>query len=597
MSTNLVIDLRNVRLKDVDRVGGKNASLGELMNSLEGFGVRVPGGFATTAEAYRHYLDCGRLRESLTAILKELDPGNVRSIQRIARQARDAVLAQPLPDDLHWEIAEHYDLLCAEAGGEPSLAVRSSATAEDLPGVSFAGQHSTFLNVRGIEELLVAVHHCYASLFTDRAIDYRIRNGFEHMSVALSVGIQQMIRSDVGVAGVIFTLDPESGFRNAVVVSGSYGLGETIVQGTVNPDEWTVFKPTLATGHEAIIERRLGTKESKLVFESNSGGTRLVSVDAPHSREFCLSDPEVLQLAKWSCAIEDHYSELADRPEPMDIEWAKDGLTGELYILQARPETGHSRVLASGEHEYRLVGTPPEALATGQAVGEMIGSGPVRIVRDPTGLSEVKAGDVLVAETTDPDWEPVMRRVAAIVTDQGGRTAHAAIVSREIGIPCIVGTGEATKVLHAGDTVTVCCAEGPKGSVYPGNVDFTISDVDFSTLSATKTKTDILLNVGDPANAFSLSMLPVAGVGLARMEFIVNTAIAIHPMALCRYPRLRDSAATAEIKSRIGDMRPDEYFVQRLSEGLAKICAAFYPRPVIVRTSDFKTNEYARLLD
>ncbi|MHB8636408.1 MAG: phosphoenolpyruvate synthase [Fimbriimonadaceae bacterium] len=594
MNKKLVIDLRSVRLTDVATVGGKNASLGELMNALEGAGVRLPGGFATTAAAYWTFLDAGSLRTELEEILSDVDAADVRSIEVAAKLARRAVLSQPLPDALKWEILMHYDLMVAEWGKAYSLAVRSSATAEDLPGVSFAGQHTTFLNVCGRQELLVAIHHCFASLFTERAIDYRLRNGFDHMEVALSVGVQQMVRSDLGASGVMFTLDTESGFRDAVLVSASYGLGETVVQGSVNPDEWTLFKPTLLAGCVGIIARTLGSKETKLVFEQNSGGTRLTSVDLPQRAKFCMSDGEVQQLAKWGCAIEAHYSALAGGPQPMDIEWAKDGVTGDLFILQARPETGHTADIQLGSREYHIVGERGKPLVTGQAVGGRVASGVARVVLDPAGLEGVQAGEVLVASTTNPDWEPVMKRVSAIVTDQGGRTAHAAIVAREIGVPCVVGTGNATQVLHDGDVVTVSCAEGVEGRVYAGAIEFTVQDNAVDKLP--KTRTHVMVNVGDPSNAFVTAALPTDGVGLARMEFIVNTAVGIHPMALCRYPRLKDASATAEIGKRIGAMKPDAFFVERLSEGLAKTCAAFYPRPVIVRTSDFKSNEYAHLI-
>lgn len=594
MATTLVTDLRDVRLADISAVGGKNSSLGELMNAADLLGIRVPQGFAATADAYWLFLNSDGLRAELESILADVDPLRLRSLEHAAKLARRAILRRSLPRELTAAVSRAYQSLCTECGHEPSLAVRSSATAEDLPGVSFAGQHSTFLNVQGEEELVSALHHCYASLFTERAIDYRIRNGFDHLRVALSVGVQHMVRSDLGAAGVIFTLDTESGFRNVVLVSGSYGLGETVVQGSVDPDEWTVFKPTLESGYLAIVDRRLGSKETKLVFESNSGGTRLAHVEPARASRFCLTDTEVQQLAKWACAIERHYSTAAGHPQPMDIEWAKDGLTGELYILQARPETAHGSEVKATAQEYRLTGTHKEPLITGQAVGERIATGPVRIVLDPSHLDTVRPGDVLVARTTDPDWEPVMKRVAAIVTDQGGRTAHAAIVSREIGLACVVGTGDATKVLHEGDIVTVCCSEGPTGSVYPGAIDFSVETVDLTALPLNRTR--VMVNVGDPATAFKAAILPSSGVGLARMEFIVNNFIGIHPMALCRYPRLKDPSAVIEIGRRIDGRRPDEYFVERLSEGLAKICAAFYPRPVIVRTSDFKTNEYARLI-
>jgi pyruvate,water dikinase len=488
-----------------------------------------------------------------------------------------------------------YERLSARLGREPELAVRSSATAEDLPEASFAGAAETFLNVRGREGLLRAVHACFSSLFTDRAISYRARLGYDQLKVALSVGIMPMVRSDKASSGVIFTLDTESGFRDVVTVSGTYGLGEFIVQGVVTPDEWTVFKPTLATRHRAIIGRRLGTKEVRLVYADGSKGTRSEPTPAADRGRYCLNDDEVLTLARWACVIEEHYSSLAGRPRPMDLEWAKDGVTGALVILQARPETVHSTKPRTAAAEvYRLVDRPGAPLVSGRAVGERIGAGKARIVRDAGGLSAVQSGDVLVAPLTDPDWEPVMRRVAAIVTDRGGRTAHAAIVSREFGLPCIVGAEDATSTLRDGSEVTVSCAEGAEGRVYAGRLRFDVDRIDASRVPETRTK--VMLIVGDPGLAFTHAMIPNAGVGLARIEFIITSQIGIHPMAIVRYPQLKDAQAVKEIARRIGEERPQEFFVGRLAEGVARIAAAFYPKPVIVRTSDFKTNEYAELV-
>ncbi|MFY9822987.1 MAG: phosphoenolpyruvate synthase, partial [Thermoanaerobaculia bacterium] len=488
-----------------------------------------------------------------------------------------------------------YDRLCQRLGREPELAVRSSATAEDLPEASFAGAAETFLNVRGRDGLLRAVQACCSSLFTDRAISYRARLGYDQLKVALSVGVMPMVRSDKASSGVIFTLDTESGFREVVTVSGAYGLGEFVVQGVVTPDEWTVFKPTLATGHRAIIGRRLGTKEVRLVYADGSKGTRSEPTPAAERSRYCLADDDVLTLARWACRIEEHYSRRAGHPQPMDIEWAKDGLTGELYIVQARPETVHSAKSRTAAAEvYRLTAAPGEPLVTGQAVGEKIAAGRVRVVLDVGALDSVQPGEVLVARMTDPDWEPVMRRVAAIVTDQGGRTAHAAIVSREFGLPCIVGTENATSRLRTGDEVTVCCAEGAEGHAYAGRVPFAVERVEAATVPATRTK--VMLIVGDPGRAFALAAIPNAGVGLARTELIVTNHIGVHPMALARYPRLADPQAVKEIAARIGAEDAREFFLHRFSEGVARIAAAFYPRPVIVRTSDFKTNEYARLI-
>jgi pyruvate,water dikinase len=593
--TTYTLEFCELGLKDIARVGGKNASLGEMFNAFQSEEVRVLDGFATTASAYQTLLQVNGLKERLQQILAGLDPENVTLLEERAKEAREAILETPFPEELRTSIVNAYRRLAMRVGGDPELAVRSSATAEDLPDASFAGQQETYLNVRGEEELLQAVHRCMASLFTDRAINYRARHGFDHMKVALAVGVQPMVRSDKGAAGVIFTLDPESGFRNVVVVTGSYGLGEMVVQGSVTPDEWIVFKPTLRARHRPIIGRTLGSKEVRLIYAESGTGTRKEETPTEQRNRYCLNDDDVLTLARWACIIEEHYSRLAGHHQPMDIEWAKDGVSGNLFIVQARPETVHSARTTSVSLEvYRLTGEPEHTLASGQAVGEKIASGPVRVVRTPSHLEAIRDGDILVAEMTDPDWEPVMRRVAAIVTDSGGRTAHAAIVSRELGLPCIVGTTDATDVLHDGEWVTVCCAEGPEGYVYAGNVPFTIDHIDASDIPATETS--IMMNVGDPSQAFSLAAIPNDGIGLARMEFIINQHIGIHPMALIRYPKLADTEAITEIARRIGGEEPREFFIRRLAEGIGRIAAAFYPQPVIVRTSDFKTNEYARLL-
>jgi pyruvate,water dikinase len=589
------LDFSQITLDDVPRVGGKNASLGQLFCNLRSLGISLMDGFATTAQAYDRLLDAAGLRDRLKDILAGLDPDDMKMLSARAQAARAAVIETPLADELVAAILLAYERLCRRLGREPELAVRSSATAEDLPEASFAGQQETFLNVRGKQALLRAVSACFASLFTDRAISYRARLGYDHMQVALSVGIQPMVRSDKGCAGVVFTLDTETGFRDAVLISGSYGLGEFVVQGVVTPDEWVVFKPTLQQDFRPIIGRRLGTKEVRLVYADGSRGTRSEATPLEARGRFCLSDDEVLKLARWGCLIEQHYSQRAGHPVPMDIEWAKDGITGELFILQARPETVHSaKVRGAATEIYHLTGKPGTPLISGQAVGAKVSCGPLRVVRNAAELHEVQAGDVLVAEMTDPDWEPVMKRVSAIVTDQGGRTAHAAIVSRELGLTCIVGTGNATKALRTGDVVTVSCAEGSEGHVYAGDVPFTVEKLAASTVPTTRTK--VMLNVGDPERAFGLAAFPNAGVGLARMEFIVTNHIGMHPMALARYPKLRDVVAKNEIELRLCGEDPREFFVRRLSEGVARIAAAFYPKPVILRTSDFKTNEYAMLL-
>jgi pyruvate, water dikinase len=589
------LDFSQITLKSLPLVGGKNASLGELFNALKTKGIGVLDGFATTADAYRALLAERDLEYELRTLLSDFDAEDVNELSTRGHAARVAVLDTPLPKELREAIISAYDKLCTRLGVEPELAVRSSSTAEDLPEASFAGAAETFLNVRGHAALLRAVHQCFASLFTDRAISYRARLGYDQLKVVISVGIQPMVRSDKASSGVIFTLDTESGFRDVVLVNSAYGLGEFVVQGVVTPDEWTIFKPTLKSGFRSIIGRQLGTKEVRLVYGDGSRTTRSESTPAEERRKFSLTDDEVLKLATWACLIEDHYSKLAGHQQPMDIEWAKDGMTGELFIVQARPETVHSTKPRTAVAEgYRLKGEHGLPLVKGQAVGEKIGAGCVRVVREAHELQKVQAGDVLVARLTDPDWEPVMRRVAAIVTDQGGRTAHAAIVSREFGIPCIVGSGNATEVLHDGDEITVACSEGPEGHVYAGRIDFEIEKIDATTVP--QTRTQVMLTVGDPSQAFKLSFIPNAGVGLARTEFIITNDIGVHPMALALYPRLKDARAIKEIASRIGGEDPREFFIRRFSEGVGRIAAAFYPKPVIVRTSDFKTNEYARLL-
>jgi pyruvate,water dikinase len=582
-------------MNDVPLVGGKNASLGELFSALRPKGIGVLDGFAVTTDAYWLLLEQHCLLQKLEAIFSNLDPENLQNLAAAGHAARTQILETMLPNDLRSAILESYRALVKRLGREPELAVRSSASAEDLPEASFAGAAETFLNVRGEEGLLHAVLQCFASLFTDRAISYRARQGYSQLKVALSVGVMPMVRSDLASSGVIFTLDTESGFRDVVTIAGSYGLGEFLVQGVVTPDEWVVFKPTLREGYESIVGRQLGSKEVRLVYAARTRSTRSEATPAEERARYCLSDTEVLQLARWSCVIEDHYSSLAKRPQPMDIEWAKDGLTGELFVVQARPETVHSaKPIHATAEVYHLKAKPVAALVVGQAVGEKIGVGRAHVVTEVSKLQEVQAGEVLVAENTNPDWEPVMRRVAGIITNQGGRTAHAAIVSREFGIPCIVGTGNATRVLAIGRDVTVCCSEGSEGHVYDGRLPFEIDRVEASAVPKTNTK--IMLILADPGQAFHLAAIPNEGVGLVRMEFIVTNHIGIHPMALAKFPNLKNSKAVNEIRNRIANEDPREFFIRRLSEGIGRITAAFYPKPVIVRLSDFKTNEYARLL-
>jgi pyruvate,water dikinase len=582
-------------LDDVARVGGKNASLGEMRRTLVPLGVHVPDGFATTADAYRAFLAEAGLEPVLEEALRDLDVRQIDPLQRAGQRIRSAILAAELPAALREAIAGAYRRLEAEYGEACDVAVRSSATAEDLPEASFAGQQETFLNIRGEHALLDAVRRCFASLFTDRALVYRAERGYDHRQVALSVGVQKMVRSDRAGAGVIFSLDPETGFRDAVVISAAYGLGESVVQGTVNPDEYTVFKPTLQQGFRPILQKRLGSKEFRLVYEE--GGSRPVrSVPVPPEERarFVLSDDEILTLARWTCLVEAHYSERHGTPTPMDLEWAKDGLTGELFLVQARPETVHSRQEGTVLERHVLDGTG-EVLARGRSVGQKIGKGRARVIRSTADLDELQPGEVLVTEMTDPDWEPVMRRAAAVVTDRGGRTCHAAIVSREIGIPAVVGTDTGTRTIPTGEAVTVSCAEGEEGRVYRGLLATHVERTDLSTLERPRTK--VLLNVGNPAEAFSLSFLPNDGVGLARLEFIITSHVRAHPLALLHPERVTEPEQRAEIERlTAGYADRGQYFVDRLAEGVAMIAAAFWPNEVIVRLSDFKSNEYAGLL-
>jgi pyruvate,water dikinase len=586
----------SLRLEDVPQVGGKNASLGELHRELTVLGVRVADGFAVTADAYRHALDRGKAWEPLRAALAGLDPGDVDDLAARARRAREIVYGAGLPEALRDEILTAYADLEQQYGGSLGVAVRSSATAEDLPSASFAGQHESYLNVVGGDRLLEAVRRCFASLFTDRAIHYRIDQGFDLFEVGLSVGVQKMVRSDLAASGVIFTLDTESGFRDVVLVTGAFGLGENVVQGAVNPDEWTVFKPALAAGHRAVLRRKLGAKELKMVYAE--GGERATTKNLPTTPEererYCLGDAEVLQLAEQAIAVERHYSARAGLPRPMDLEWAKDGIDGELYILQARPETVVSQKSEAVLEEYALTGTGP-LLVKGRAVGMQVAAGRARVITDPARLSEFQRGEILVADATSPDWEPVLESAAGIVTERGGRTCHAAIVARELGIPAVVGAEGATQKIRDGAVVTVSCAEGDTGCVYEGAIPFAVARTELGALERPATR--VMLNLANPDLAFRTSFLPNDGVGLARMEFVINQAIGIHPMALVHPERVSDLGERAEIRRRTrGYERPEDFFVERLSEGIATIAAAFHPKPVIVRLSDFKTNEYAALL-
>jgi pyruvate,water dikinase len=586
----LVIPFEKLRMNDVEQVGGKNSSLGEMISQLADSGVRVPGGFATTAQAYRDFLAQSGLDTKINAALDALDVEDVNALAACGAGIRQSIMETPFPMDLTVAITEQYQRLVADSTADMSFAVRSSATAEDLPDASFAGQQETFLNIVGLENILHAIKEVFASLYNDRAISYRVHKGFVHADVALSAGIQRMVRSDKGAAGVMFTLDTESGFRDAVFVTSSYGLGETVVQGAVNPDEFYVHKPMLAAGKHAVVRRNIGSKMIKMTFSAEKvAGKSVVTEEVEESlrHQFSINDEEVMELARYAMIIEAHYG------RPMDIEWGKDGVDGKLYILQARPETVQSQAGAGKVEKFKLKQFS-KVLASGRAIGQKIGIGPVRIVSDPKEMDQVKPGDVLVADMTDPNWEPVMKRASAIVTNRGGRTCHAAIIARELGIPAIVGCGDATHTLTEGEEVTVSCTEGDTGHVYRGRLDFEISSRDISAMPDIPLK--VMMNVGNPELAFEFAQLPNAGVGLARVEFIINNVIGIHPKAILDVDRLPASKRD-EIKRRArGYASPKEFFVEKLVEGVSTIAAAFWPNPVIVRLSDFKSNEYRKLL-
>ena len=586
----LVIPFEQLRMNDVEQVGGKNSSLGEMISQLAGTGVRVPGGFATTAQAYRDFLAQSGLDDKINAALDALDVEDVNALAVCGAEIRKWIMEVPFPMDLTIAITEQYQRLVADSTADMSFAVRSSATAEDLPDASFAGQQETFLNIVGLENILHAIKEVFASLYNDRAISYRVHKGFIHADVALSAGIQRMVRSDKGAAGVMFTLDTESGFRDAVFVTSSYGLGETVVQGAVNPDEFYVHKPMLAAGKHAVVRRNIGSKMIKMTFSAEKmAGKSVITEDVEEAQrhQFSINDEEVMELARYAMIIENHYG------RPMDIEWGKDGIDGKLYILQARPETVQSQAGAGKVEKFKLKQFS-KVLASGRAIGQKIGVGPVRIVKDPKEMDQVKPGDVLVADMTDPNWEPVMKRASAIVTNRGGRTCHAAIIARELGIPAIVGCGDATETLSEGEEVTVSCTEGDTGHVYRGRLDFEITSRDITAMPEIPLK--VMMNVGNPELAFDFAQLPNAGVGLARVEFIINNVIGIHPKAILDVDRL-PASKREEIKRRArGYASPKEFFVEKLVEGVSTIAAAFWPNPVIVRLSDFKSNEYRKLL-
>ncbi|NJK47466.1 phosphoenolpyruvate synthase [Candidatus Gracilibacteria bacterium] len=598
----LILWLDEVGSEDINLVGGKNASLGEMIRQLQPKGINVPMGFATTAYAYRYFIESAQLDKKLYDLFADLDVDDVNNLQERGELARTLILDTPFPGDLQYAIATAYQKLCECFNDECRLqnqnldvAVRSSATAEDLPDASFAGQQETYLNVHGLKAVLESCHKCFASLFTDRSISYRQHNGFDHFTVSLSVGVQKMVRSDLATSGVMFSIDTETGFKNAVFITAAYGLGENVVQGAVNPDEYLVFKPTLKEGYRPILDKRLGSKTLKMVYDT--GGSKLtknINVPRAEREQFCLDSEEILQLARWAMQIEDHYSQVRGIYTPMDIEWAKDGLSGQLYVVQARPETVQSQKASNILKTYRLK-ERSEILARGRSVGAAIGQGKARVILDVSHIHLFQPGEVLVTNRTDPDWEPIMKKASAVVTNQGGRTCHAAIIAREMGIPAIVGSGNATEIVKSGQEITISCAEGEEGLVYDRLLDFEIIETTLDNLP--RTRTQILMNVGNPEQAFSLASLPCDGVGLARLEFIIANHIKAHPLALIHFDEIDDPAVKAEIAD-LTRLHPDKpmYFVDKLARGIATIAAAFYPKPVIVRMSDFKSNEYANLL-
>jgi pyruvate,water dikinase len=591
-----VASFDHLRMTDVESVGGKNASLGEMISQLAGAGVRVPGGFATTAHAFRdflsHSIEGGMpLAQRIENRLLDLNIDDVRALAQAGAEIRQWIIDTPFQPRLQQEITEYYHQLVADSHSEMSFAVRSSATAEDLPDASFAGQQETFLNVVGIENVLDAMKHVFASLYNDRAISYRVHKGFTHADVALSAGVQRMVRSDVGAAGVMFTIDTESGFKDVVFITSSYGLGETVVQGAVNPDEFYVHKPMLALGKSPVIRRNIGSKLIKMEFTGElKAGHSVRTVDVPIAmrNRYSLDESEIVELARYAVIIENHYG------RPMDIEWGKDGLDGKLYILQARPETVKSQQKATDTQlRFKLKNTST-VLASGRAIGQKIGAGPVRVIRDASEMERVQPGDILVADMTDPNWEPVMKRAAAIVTNRGGRTCHAAIIARELGVPAVVGCGDATHLLKDGTLVTVSCAEGDEGKIYDGLLETEITEVMRGSLPDLPLK--ITMNVGNPQMAFDFQSIPNGGVGLARLEFIINNNIGVHPKAILEYPNIDADLKKAVESVARGHASPKAFYIDKLAEGIATIAAAFWPKPVIVRLSDFKSNEYKKLI-
>ncbi|TWG79739.1 phosphoenolpyruvate synthase [Cupriavidus gilardii J11] len=584
-----VLPFEQLRMSDVEVVGGKNSSLGEMISQLAEVGVRVPGGFATTALAFRDFLAHNNLTQRISDRLKALDVDDVKALAEAGAEIRNWVATAPFQPRLEQEIREHYARVSEREGAEASFAVRSSATAEDLPDASFAGQQESYLNVSGIDDVLDKIKHVFASLYNDRAISYRVHKGFAHDVVALSAGVQRMVRSDLAASGVMFTIDTESGFPDVVFITSSYGLGETVVQGAVNPDEFYVFKPTLQAGKYPIIRRSIGSKLIKMEFTAPGEAGRVKTVDVPSElrNRYSITDEDVCELARYAMTIEKHYG------RPMDIEWGKDGKDGKIYILQARPETVKSQANGKVEQRFKLKGNAP-VLATGRAIGQKIGAGPVRVINDPSEMERVQPGDVLVADMTDPNWEPVMKRASAIVTNRGGRTCHAAIIARELGVPAVVGCGDATDVLKDGTLVTVSCAEGDEGRIYDGLLETEVTEVQRGDMPEIDVK--IMMNVGNPQLAFDFAQIPNGGVGLARLEFIINNNIGVHPKAILDYPQVDADLKKAVESVARGHASPRAFYIDKLAEGIATIGAAFYPKPVIVRLSDFKSNEYKKLI-
>lgn len=583
-------------IEDVGYVGGKNASLGEMYRNLVPKGVKIPNGFAVTAYAYHYLLEKAGIKQEIQNILSDLDTTNMENLSVRGQKVRDTIRNAHFPQELQDVIIQSYNAMCAEYGDNTDVAVRSSATAEDLPDASFAGQQETYLNIKGPEQLIDACKKCFASLFTNRAISYRVDKNFDHFSIGLSIGVQKMVRSDKACSGVMFSIDTESGFKDVAFITAAYGLGETVVQGAVNPDEYYVFKPTLKQGKKPILQKKVGSKEIKMVYATDGGKspTKTIPVDPSEQKKFAINDEEILTLAQWACIIEDHYSEKAGYHKPMDMEWAKDGITGDLFIVQARPETVHSRKDANILRKY-VMKEKGKILIEGKSIGEKIGSGEVQVIRDVHDIGKFKAGQVLVTDMTDPDWEPIMKIAGAIVTNRGGRTCHAAIISRELGIPCVVGTFNGTEKLATAHDITVDCSQGDNGYVYEGKLHYEVEEHNLENLPETKTK--ITMNIAQPDQAFEQSFIPNDGVGLMREEFVINSYIKIHPKALINYAAITDAVVKAKIDELTYNYSDkQEFFVEKLAQGVSMIVAAFYPKRVIVRLSDFKSNEYANLI-